>query len=138
MRPDKVLCTVIQAVFHTTENNTVVPRKTPTEKDKCRAEGSLSEIRMCLGWLLDTRKLLIKLISRKCKAWINDLENIIKKRSTSHDDLKSLIGKLEKVIVIIKMMVHLMNNMNALEIKYQIIHTTSDLHSVQEKMQKST
>ena len=92
-------------------------QKNLIEKDKCRAEGAPSEIRTCLGWLIDTRKLLIKLPSHKCKAWINDLNTFINKKSISHDDLKSLIGKLENVIIIIKMMGHFMNNMYALEIK---------------------
>ena len=100
-RLEKNPCTVIHAVSHTSVNNTFVPRKILIEKYKCRAEGSLSEIRTCLGWSLDTRKLLIKLPSHKCKAWINDFETFINKKSTSLDDLKSLIGKLENVIIVI-------------------------------------
>ena len=40
-----------------------------------------------------------------------------KQKRTSHDDLRSLIGKLENVVIIIKMMGHFMNNLYALELK---------------------
>ena len=87
------------------------------EADKCLAEGALSEERICLGWTLNSRELLVKLPLHKCKAWISDLEKFRERKSTNYDDLKSLIGKLENVIIMIKMMGHFMNNLYALEIK---------------------
>ena len=45
------------------------------------------------------------------------LENFIERKSTKDDDLKSLIKKLENVIIMIKMMGHYMKNLHNLEMK---------------------
>ena len=45
------------------------------------------------------------------------MEKFISRSSTNYDNLKSLIGKLENVIIMVKMMGHFMNSMYALEMK---------------------
>ena len=64
-----------------------------------------------------TRELLVKLPELKCKAGITDLNFLVKRISVNYIDLKSLIGKLENVIIIIKIMGHFMNNLYALEME---------------------
>ena len=110
-------CTVIQKVSNNPTSENHIPRDNMIEIDKCIAEGAIGEERICIGWILNTRKLLVKLPEHKCKAWITDLKNFIKRISVNHNDLKSLIGKLENVIIITKMQSHFMNNVYALEMK---------------------
>ena len=108
---------VIHVISHTLENDTFLSREKLIKKDICKVEGDLSKTRIYLGWLLDTRKLYIQLPLQENKAWINDLKTCLLKKRTSHDNLRSLIGKLENVVIIIKMMGHFMNNLYALELK---------------------
>ena len=96
-------CTVIHAVSNNPTSENHIPRDNMIEIDKCIAEGAIAEERICIGWILNTRELLVKLPEHKCKAWITDLKFFIKRISVNHNDLKSLIGKLENVIIITKM-----------------------------------
>ena len=68
--------------------------------------------------------------SHKSKAWMNDIGNFVKMKSTSHEDLRSLIGKLENVVIIIKVMGNFMNNLYALELKSSDLNTILDFYSV--------
>ena len=67
--------------------------------------------------MLDTRRLLVSLPVHKCTAWQQDIKRIIDHSSISHTNLKSLIGKLEHVIMIVHIMGHFMNNLCALEMQ---------------------
>lgn len=110
-------CTVIHAISNNPESKNYILRDNMIEAETCLAEGALAELRICLGWALDTRRLLVVLPEHKCKAWINDLKKVIRRKTTNYCDLKSPIGKLENVIIMIKMMGHFMNNFYALELK---------------------
>lgn len=68
--------------------------------------------------------------SHKSKVWMNDIGNFVKMKSTSHEDLRSLIGKLENVVIIIKVMGNFMNNLYALELKSSDLNTILDFYSV--------
>ena len=102
--------TVIDAVSHHEEGQLDVKREKMIAADKCEAEGAIAERRICLGFMLDTRRLLVQLPQHKCIAWTNEVDNLIKRKSISHANLISLIGKLENIITISKMMGHFMNN----------------------------
>ena len=76
-------CTIIHALAHDSEGDTVIPRDDMVALDKCEAEGAASEERICLGWLLNTRSLLVSLPSHKVKAWISQVETFIKNKTAS-------------------------------------------------------
>ncbi len=109
--------TVVHAVANVTDDKMDVKRDNFIAQDKCEAEGAIAEERICLGWDLHTRSLLVKLPSHKYIVWSGDVQKIIDRRSISHADLLSLIGKLENVITMVKMMGHFMNNFYSLEEK---------------------
>ena len=48
---------------------------------------------------------------------ISNLQEFVKRKTTSYDNLKYPIGKLENLIIILKMIGNFINNMYALEIK---------------------
>ena len=69
------------------------------------------------GRTIDTRKLLVSLPFHKFKAWDKEIEQVLERSSISHEGLKSIIGKLENVILIVKMGGHFMNHLYALEMR---------------------
>ena len=109
--------TIIQAVSNTSDDDLGVKRDHFIARDKCEAEGAIAEERICLGWILDTRRLEIRLPTHKFIAWSCDIDKLLNHKTISHKDLLSLIGKLEHVITVIKMMGHFMNNLYSLEEK---------------------
>lgn len=74
------LCTLIYVVPINPSSKDHILKGNMIEADKCLAEVALTEERICLGWMLNSRELLVNLPIHKCKAWISDLENIIKKK----------------------------------------------------------
>ena len=64
-------CTVLHAIAHNANNNSKVPRNDIISDDKNEAEGEANEIKLVLGWSLDTRRLLVKLPYHKKVAWTN-------------------------------------------------------------------
>ena len=119
--------TVIDAVSHRAKEELDIKRENMVAKDKCEAEGAIAEKRICLGWMLNTRQLLVQLPQHKCIAWIKDVDALIVHKSISHANLISLIGKLENVITMVKMMGHFMNNLYALKEKTEVAHPHSVL-----------
>ena len=86
--------------------------------DKCIAQAAIVEENICIGWILNTRQLLVKLIEHKYKAWIADLKEFIERISVNYNDFKSFIGKLENFIIIIITMGHFMNTLYVLGMKF--------------------
>jgi len=47
-----------------------------------KAEGAAEERKICLGWMLDTRRLLVSLPDHKTKGWISQIDSILKKQNS--------------------------------------------------------
>ena len=75
------------------------------------------EVKITLGWELDSRRLLIKLPEHKHKAWSSQVESFISRKTTNVDDLRSVLGRLENIAIIIPTFGHFLNNIRQLEIK---------------------
>ena len=72
-----------------------LPRKPMLESDKLEAEGSPAECQRVLGWIIDTRRLLLQLPTDKKIAWTKEVNQLLKTRRTrTFQALRSLIGKL--------------------------------------------
>ena len=61
---------------------------------KLLAEGFPAEQQIVLGWLLDTRCLLVSLPSGKYSAWLAMIEKVIKEKGCTKGDLDTLKGQL--------------------------------------------
>ena len=118
-------CTVIHALAHSSSTHTSVIRQNMIADDKNEAEGGPEERKICLGWLLDTRRLLVILPSHKFVAWTLQTNAMIKQKTANNADLSSLLGRLEHVAIVIPMFAHFLNNIRTL----QITASTSD-HNV--------
>jgi hypothetical protein len=55
-----------------------VPRRPIINIPKLIAEGTPAEIQIVLGWLLDTRRLIVALPDENMTAWAGDIRKIIK------------------------------------------------------------
>ena len=69
------------------------PRQEMLSLSKLQAEGTPSEVMLVLGWLINTRRLLISLPWDKYALWSEQLRSLIDK-GASRKELESLLGRL--------------------------------------------
>jgi hypothetical protein len=117
LRLQAAACTVIHAVAHQAASDTFLPRQDIIADDKNEAEGAPEEIKICLGWQLDTRRLLVKLPFHKYKAWDSQITALSTRKTASDKDLRSILGRLENVASINCMLGHFLNNIRSLQIR---------------------
>ena len=110
-------CTVMHTLAHATESETHLPRQDFTAADKNEAEGAPEEVKIVLGWELNTREMLIKLPEHKYKAWPTKLSSFLTRKRANSKDLQSLLGRLEQVAIIIPMFGYFLNNIRYTEIQ---------------------
>jgi hypothetical protein len=101
--------TAVHLVGRPLSDTEPLPRDPLPSLEKLEAEGNPSETKMCLGWELDTRRLLIRLPVDKYMAWKTDIESAIQRKQISQCDLESLIGRLNHVAFVIPTARHFMN-----------------------------
>jgi hypothetical protein len=83
-----------------------LPRVDFISAKKLQAEGTFKEVKVVLGWVINTRSLLISLPLDRHTKWSLDISKMISSRETSHDFLESTIGRLNHVAGIIPMLRH--------------------------------
>ena len=110
-------CTVLEAVAHSAKGSTFITRQHFISNEKNEAEGAAEEVKICLGWELDTRRLLVALPEHKFIAWHNEIEIMMKGRTVSNKTLQSILGRLETVASVLTPMGHFLNNIRSLQIK---------------------
>jgi hypothetical protein len=89
----------------------IVPRKDIISVKKLRAKGQLSEIKTVLGWVINTRSLLISLPEHKVSNWLRDIDTIILARKVHFKVLESVMGRLNHVACILNPMRHFMGRL---------------------------
>jgi hypothetical protein len=77
--------------------NEPLPRKCLLSLTKFIAEGTPEEVKVTLGWLLDTRRLLISLPDAKYLIWFNEIQSILDSRYATSEVLDRLLGRLQHV-----------------------------------------
>ena len=68
---------------------------------KILAEGTLSEIKIVLGWLPNTQKFCIDLPKEKAVDWIASIDIVLKRGYIWERELHTIIGQLNHVGCII-------------------------------------
>jgi hypothetical protein len=68
---------------------------------KHMAEGILAEIKVILGWMIDTRSFRVELPKEKAQDWLVDIIHCIKKKTVTKGLLETLIGRFNHVGTII-------------------------------------
>jgi hypothetical protein len=88
-------CTVIHTIAHMSSSKRTIPRQNIIADDKNKAEGAPEEVKNCVEWTIDSRRLLVSLPSHKFIAWTSQINRTIEQKSFSDKDLRSILGCLE-------------------------------------------
>ena len=91
----------LEAVTRPIHKDDATPRKSIISMTKHFAEGQLSEQKVILGWLIDTRRMTLSLTPEKTEDWLRDINDTIKSGGCSKETLESMIGRFNHVGVII-------------------------------------
>ena len=110
-------CTVIHAVADKAIGETHIPCLNLLALDKNEAKGAPEEVKICLGWKVNSRTLMVSLPDHKFIAWSKQIEDTISHKSASNKQLESILGRLEQIAMIIKMFGHFLNNVRSLQLK---------------------
>ena len=109
----------MHAVAHIASSDTFLPRQNLIADDKNEAERDPEEVKITLGWELETRSLMVILPLHKFKAWTIKVESLISRKSTNAEDLCAVLGRMENIAIVITMFGHFLNNIRHMEIKQQ-------------------
>jgi hypothetical protein len=88
-----------------------IPRVDIISAKKLQAEGTFEEVKIVLGWTINTRSFLISLPKGKHQKWSQDINKMISLRKTSHKVLESTIGRLNHTAGIIPMLRHFLGRL---------------------------
>ena len=69
-----------------------IPREDFEARNKLSAEAGLEEQKTVLGWLIDTRRLLLSLPNNKFVAWTAILTSVLTRGTTTAKEMESIIG----------------------------------------------
>ena len=111
LRAERAVLLAIEIVGRREDKNDPIPRNHLVSLSKLKAEAALEEKKVLLGWLLDTRKLLVCFPSEKSIAWSKMVDDIIKRGKSNHDELDSLIGRLTHISVILQPSKHFLSRL---------------------------
>ena len=92
-----------------------VPRPEVASVKKLLAEGTLKEVIVFLGWLINTRLFQISLPKDKAAAWIKSIVEILNKKSAGYKELATLVGRLNHVCYIIPAARHFINRIRRVQ-----------------------
>jgi len=101
----------IHSVARPVEPSDDIPRLDIISAKKLQAKGAFEEVKIVLGWLINTRSLLISLPKDKHQKWSQDIKKMISLRRTSHELLESTIGRLTHTAGIMPMMRHFLGRL---------------------------
>ena len=76
---------------------------------KLAAEGGPVEDQIVLGWIMNTRTLLVILPASKFEAWSSDLQAIIAERKSTFGQLETTLGRLNHAAYFIPLSRHFLN-----------------------------
>jgi hypothetical protein len=85
-----------------------IPRVDIISANKLQAEGTFEEVKIVLGWHINTRSLLISLPRDKHQKWSQDINKMISSRRTI---LESTIGRLNHTAGFIPMLRHFLGSL---------------------------
>ena len=96
---------------HAGNSEEPISRRNILSLPKLLAEGTPDERQIVLGWLIDTHLLLILLPKDKFSTWMADLLRFIRRQRCSHEELDTLIGRLNHTAAIIPLSRHFLGRL---------------------------
>ena len=107
----------ISVFFRPISPDKPIPRDDAAAPNKLIAEGGLSEVKLILGWLYDTRRLVVSLPPHKFTAWSTDIRTIITNTFATYAELDTLIGRLNHAAYVIPAARHFLSRIRHLKSK---------------------
>ena len=98
------------------ENEPII-RKWLLSLSKFSAEGQPEEIKIVLGWLLDTRRLLVSLPEYKHSVWTEQIETVLRENKTTLADLENIKGRLMHLACVDRAARHFLGRINHMATK---------------------
>lgn len=104
-------------VSHKNHNTTIetngepIPSKDIVSLKKFLVESQPSEIKICLGWEINTRTFRVSLPKHKLKAWDAQLDNLISSKRVHELKLKQMIGRLNLIAYLYDMPRHFLSQL---------------------------
>jgi hypothetical protein len=86
-------------------------------RNKLQAEAGLEEQITVLGWLLNTRRLLVQLPKNKFMAWTNMIKLVIHRGTTTTKEVESIIGRLGHLGMAIPFVHHFLSRLHDLQVQ---------------------
>lgn len=115
-RGRQVVALAIHIFFRPVNEQDPLVREDVLSLRKLLGEGKLEEVKIILGWIVDSRRFIVKLTNDKAKAWIADLDdmiNLTKERKTiSVKSWQSMNGKCNTAAYIHREMRYFLSKMN--------------------------
>ena len=105
----------IHIVARLGDPNEPVPREVMEALNKLAAEAGPTEQKIILGWLFNTRQLLISLPDNKAIAWTKEIDEMLELGKASAKRLERNIGRYVHIAVIIPMIHHFLNQLQCLK-----------------------
>ena len=96
-----------------------IARNNMVSLSKLAAEAALEELKMLLGWIIDSRRLLVKLPDHKHIAWQRDLQRLVQTKKATYKELDSIIGRLVHVSTVLQPILHFISRIRFLKDKAQ-------------------
>ena len=94
---------IIHSIFRPVAADEPIKRDDNISEKKLRGEGQPSEIKVMLGWTINTRQMRVYLPSDKAIAWSSDISKILTSNRIAHKDLESTICRLNHIGYILPM-----------------------------------
>ena len=89
---------IVDSVFRPVSKNETVEREDAISEIKLKGEGTPSEQKLVLGWLLDTRRLTIHLPTDKALFWTSEIDRLLAQNyRIKSKELESTIGRLNHI-----------------------------------------
>ncbi len=109
LRGTNAMALAIHTMFRPTSPNEHIKRDNCLSLSKLTKEGTLAETATVLGWHINTRSLTISLMTDKFTAWISDLDVVLSNKKASHDELETLLGRLNHAASILPLARYFLN-----------------------------
>ena len=98
-------------------------------RNKLQAEAGLEEQKTVLGWLIDTRRLLVKLPNNKFVAWTNIIKEVMRNGTMTAKKMESIIGQLVHLGMAIPFVYHFLSRLRDLQVgakKKRALHISKE------------
>ncbi len=88
-----------------------IPQREPLNPEKMEAKGVPREIQIVLGWLINTRLLILCLPDYKYTGYSDDIQRILQAKQVTRKELESILGKLIHASYVIPLARHFLSRL---------------------------